>query len=299
MSVRYIVRHETLYSYEDLVPQAQTEARVQPRDMPWQRELSGEVTLRPASNDRRERVDFFGNRVLYYSVQESHTEATIISEFEVELLPEQRPVATSCTLNWRDLARETNNPHATWLFEARPWIYESPLLDLEAKIHRYAREVLSGFDALIPACAALMTRIFDDFTYDAEATEVDTPVDDALEQKAGVCQDFAHVMLSGLRSNCIPCRYVSGYLETLPPLGQEKLVGADATHAWVSVFVPELGWVDFDPTNNLLPYDQHITLGWGRDFSDVIPVKGLVVGGDRQRIDVQVDVLKSDQSSTT
>jgi len=293
MSVRYRVWHETHYVYPDTVPHALSEARVQPRDTPWQRRRWGRVLLRPEAEDRRERVDPFGNPVLFFSVQEPHMEATVLSEFEVELFPECRPDSGASSMRWADMADWLEaNRHTAEGLEARPWTFASPAVPRVDVIVEAARERFGEDASLLGACGRWMEWIHTTFRYDGAATLVDTPVLEAFETGAGVCQDFAHIMLCGLRGLGLPARYVSGYLETLPPPGEEKLVGADATHAWVSVFDPSAGWIDFDPTNNLLPSDQHITLGWGRDFTDVIPVKGVVMGGDRQEIEVRVDVEK-------
>jgi transglutaminase-like putative cysteine protease len=179
------------------------------------------------------------------------------------------------------------------LLDASRFQFESPYVRVKHEFASYARPSFTPGRPVLDAVQALMRRIYDEFDFDPEATTVATPVLKVLAEKRGVCQDFAHLMLSCLRSQGLAARYVSGYLLTQPPPGQPRMVGADASHAWVSVFCPELDggrWVDFDPTNNLLPDTQHITLAWGRDFADVSPLRGVILGGDAHELDVAVTV---------
>jgi transglutaminase-like putative cysteine protease len=174
-------------------------------------------------------------------------------------------------------------------------MFESPQIPTLPALARYAAPSFAPGRPLLEAVLELNQRIHTDFAYDAEATSVATPLAEVLSQKRGVCQDFAHLMIGCLRAQGLAARYVSGYLLTTPPPGKPRLIGADATHAWVSVFVPELGWVDFDPTNDCLPDTDHITVAWGRDFSDVTPVRGVILGSGDQELEVKVTVMPSDE----
>jgi transglutaminase-like putative cysteine protease len=178
-----------------------------------------------------------------------------------------------------------------WWLEARQFVYESPHVPITKALADYAAPSFSPGRPWLAAVLDLTARVFSQFQYDPTATTVNTPVAQVLQNRRGVCQDFAHLQIGCLRSLGLPARYVSGYLLTAPPAGQQRLVGADASHAWLSAFCPELGWIDFDPTNNQIPTTKHITLAWGRDYSDVCPIKGVLVGGGQHRMRVAVDVV--------
>lgn len=289
MSLRFRVRHETIYQYNSPVILAQNEARMQLRNCDWQETVSETVRLTPDAGDRSERIDYFGNRALYFSVQTPHSVFTISVESEIILYPERRPAPEQARLTRSELAGLLAGRDQA-AREAMRWVWPSPRLPHMPHIEAWARDICAPHADLLAACKALMDHIYTNFRYDTRSTAADTPVGESFKKRAGVCQDFAHVMVCALRGLGIPARYVSGYLETRPPPGQTKLVGADASHAWVSVLFPGLGWIDFDPTNNCLPSDRHLTLAWGRDVSDVVPVKGVMVGGNQHQIGVKVDV---------
>lgn len=294
MTTTYRVRHETRYGYGELIPHGQNEARVLPRPLGWQYVRQEQVEIQPEPNGRRERTDYFGNRVLYFSTQRPHDELVVVSSFDATLDPSVRPDPAESATEWAALVDWLAPGLHLDAMEIRPWAYESPRIPLDPEIGAYAREAFAAAPRLFDACAGFMDRLHQDFAFDPVSTSVTTSVTEAFAQRSGVCQDFAHIMICGLRSIGLAARYVSGYLETFPPPGQEKLAGADATHAWVSVYDPAVGWVDFDPTNNLIPRDQHITIGWGRDFSDIIPVRGVVIGGEHHELNVFVDVHRID-----
>jgi transglutaminase-like putative cysteine protease len=194
------------------------------------------------------------------------------------------------TLPWesvRDMMVKEKSP-AT--LEACRYLYASPHVTCFPDLEAYARISFTPARPQLDATLELTHRIFDEFEFDGKATDISTPLEQVLRGRRGVCQDFAQLMIGCLRSIGLPARYVSGYLLTHPPEGKPRLIGADASHAWVSVFFPALGWVDFDPTNHCLVQHEHITLGWGRDFSDVTPMRGIVLGGGKQALDVQVTV---------
>lgn len=286
MKMVYQVRHQTRYVYEEQIPLCHNEARVLPRQVPWQKVLSERLSLSPEPDDRRERTDYFGNRVLYYSVQRPHNESITVSEFEVEIRPDLRADPSQSMVSW--MAWQERSVSG----DGRPWTYASPRIPLLPQLAAYATEIFVPTAGLVDGCSALMSRIHSEFTFDPDSTQVTTSVAEAFARRRGVCQDFTHVMIASLRALGLPARYVSGYIETVPAPGQPKLEGADATHAWVSVLDPDAGWIDFDPTNNLMPSAQHITLGWGRDFSDIIPVKGVVIGGGDHTLEVSVNVTR-------
>lgn len=291
MSHRFSIRHETLYQYAEPVALSHSEARLMPREMPWQILDRQSITLAPTPGDRRERTDAFGNSVLYFAAHEPHDRAVALSEFTVDLLPEHRPDPATSGTAWTKVPANLRNLPSAEYAALYPYMIPSARVPANQEIAAYGREAFAGED-LVEGCQRLMAAIFRDFTFDPSSTTVTTRVEEAFADKRGVCQDFSHVMICALRSLGLPARYVSGYIETVPPPGKEKLAGADATHAWVSVYDPACGWLDFDPTNNLSPSTQHITIGWGRDFDDIIPLKGVVSGGGSQQLSVSVDVRR-------
>jgi transglutaminase-like putative cysteine protease len=211
------------------------------------------------------------------------------AESLVETVPPALP-EPDATPPWEEAARRLWNPDGAEILDACQFVYESPLVAVSAAAGDYAHPSFAPDTPLLAGAMNLIGRIYKEFTYDKSATTVETSVDQVLADRRGVCQDFAHTAIACLRTLGLAARYVSGYLNTLPPPGKPKLVGADESHAWISVFVPETGWVDLDPTNNLIPEETHITLAWGRDYGDVTPVKGVVMGGGDHRLTVQVDV---------
>jgi transglutaminase-like putative cysteine protease len=259
-----------------------------PRATPEQACLREELEIEPAPALRRDRVDDFGNRSTYVEILEPHNNLRVTSRSEVEVaargpLPETSPAWESV----RDAVREGADAATR---EARAYLYASPHVPPSNAARAYALPSFTAGRPIVAAARELTTRIFKDFVYDGRATTIATPVDEVLHLRRGVCQDFAHVQLACLRALGLPARYVSGYLVTQPPPGKPKLVGADASHAWLAVWVPELGWLPLDPTNDVVPGEQHITVAWGRDFSDVTPVRGVIMGGGRHDLWVSVDV---------
>jgi transglutaminase-like putative cysteine protease len=256
-------------------------ATLLPRDTLNQQVLSARLTILPGTDDVHERQDLFGNRVSRFSIEEVHTELNVLAESEVEVRANRVDLSRDL-----DVTDQSGIPAKTRLY-CRPSLYVP--IDIP-EIQQFADQCFTDGCGLIEGTRALNERIFHEFVYDQHFSDVETPVGLVLSERRGVCQDFAHLMLACLRSKGIASRYVSGYLETDPPAGQPKLMGADASHAWVSVFVPGTGWIDFDPTNGLLPSDRHVTLAWGRDYADVVPLKGLMTGGGQHALEVSVDV---------
>lgn len=285
--MNYRIRHLNRYSYTQPVSLCHSLACLLPRDTLNQQVLMSRLVIQPFVESVTERLDVFGNRISQFSIEELHSELSVVAESIVEVRAAKLPLAPE--IGWDAVS---GIPAKTQLF-LRP----SPFVPrASAAMRAYAEQSLPEGRVVLDAITDLNQRLFQDFTYDSQFTNVDTPAEVAFGERRGVCQDFAHVMLAMLRANGLACRYVSGYLETDPPPGMPKLMGADASHAWVSVFVPSVGWVDFDPTNGVLPSERHITLAWGRDYGDVVPLKGLMTGGSQHQLTVQVDVTPADSS---
>ena len=290
---RYHVIHETSYHYESPVAISRQLLHLAPRDCPWQTCLGHSITIEPAPGLDESRHDCFGNPVRQFAIESPHDSLLVRAESRIEVhphLPANRFDASPAWESVRDaLAYGARPIH----LDASVYLFESPYVRVKRDFAAYAAPCFPPGRPLLEAIHSLMARIFREFKFDAKATTVATPVLKVLEEKRGVCQDFAHLMLSCLRSLGLSARYVSGYLLTKPPPGKPRMIGADASHAWLSVFCPNAEggfWVDFDPTNNLLPDTQHITLAWGRDFGDVSPLRGVILGGDAHVPDVAVTV---------
>jgi len=288
--MKYRVQHITRYSYTDPVQLCRNEAFLLPRQTAYQQCLNSRLEIDPQATDIHERVDFFGNRVNHFAVQNPHEELTIsaLSEIDVAFNPDDYQRAAA--IAWEEARVCCHRLDET--LNCAPFLCESPLIACSRALAAYAMPSFTTGRSISEATEDLMQRIYHDFTYDAEFTDISTPLPEVLQHRRGVCQDFAHVAIGCLRSIGLAARYVSGYIETVPPPGQERLVGADASHAWFAVYVPTIGWLDFDPTNNQKPHEQHITVAWGRDFSDVSPLKGVALGGGHHQVHVSVDVAR-------
>jgi transglutaminase-like putative cysteine protease len=295
MSLRLRVRHATRYSYAEPVATSHHEAHLAPRAGQGARVLDSGVTIQPAPIHRRQRWDYFGNPTLSFSLHEPHQELEVVA---TSIIDNDRPpplddAALDASPAWdrvRDLLPSLRTPEGLSAYE----MTFPTRSTAGAGIAAYAAPSFPPGRPLLRAVRELTSRIHQDFHYDPEATAVSTPLEEVLERRHGVCQDFAHLQIACLRLLGLPARYVSGYLITRPPPGSEKLVGADASHAWLAVYCPgpqpAAGWVDFDPTNDLLPGDEHVTVAFGRDFGDVTPLKGVILGGGAHEITVGVDV---------
>ena len=285
--IRYRVTHVTAYRYTASVPQCQNEAHLLPRATPRQKCEHARLRIEPLPTVCQDREDFFGNRVTYFAVQEPHVSLSVTAQSTILLVPATLPYFRASPAG-DEVRRTVSKDTSRAGIEARQFLLDSPLVHRSATLAAYAATSFTPDRPLLEAVADLVQRIYQEFTYEPEATTVATPLHTVLERRQGVCQDFAHVAIGCLRTQGIAARYVSGYLETAVPDGQPQLTGAAASHAWVSVYCPGQGWIDFDPTNNIVPIDQHITLAWGRDYSDVTPLKGVVVGGGSPALDVAV-----------
>ncbi|HYN79555.1 MAG TPA: transglutaminase family protein [Lamprocystis sp. (in: g-proteobacteria)] len=292
--MRYRISHLTRYDYAEPVSLCHSLVHLKPRQGPHQRCLSTQLRIDPWPAVNREHEDFFGNRVNYFSIQQSHEtlEVTAVSEVEVTTPSPPDPVGTPAWETARDLLCELRTPT---MAGKRVFTLPTPQVPLDPAARAFAAASFTPGRPLLDATGDLMRRIYNEFSYDPHFTTIATPVAEVMEHRRGVCQDFAHVAIAGLRGLGLAARYVSGYLETLPPPGQVKLQGSDASHAWFAVLVPGLGWVDFDPTNNLSPGEQHITAAVGRDFHDVTPMRGIFYGGGSHDLTVAVDVNRVDE----
>jgi transglutaminase-like putative cysteine protease len=285
----YSITHRTIYEYAEPVTVSHHAARVEPRALPRQTVENFSLSIAPLPAVIKPRVDFFGNQVCGFSIQEIHQRLEVTATSRVTVAVTTQP-APALSPDWESVARVFSDPVSPEVVEPYQFIFDSPLLRAAPALADYARKSFTAKTPLLVAVAELNKRIFTDFKYDPVATTVATPLEEVLEKRAGVCQDFAHLGIACLRSLGLPARYVSGYLRTRPPEGQPRLVGADASHAWFAVFCPGAGWVDFDPTNNVLPAEEHITVAFGRDFADVSPVSGVITGGGAHEVKVSVDV---------
>ncbi|MGH8493722.1 MAG: transglutaminase family protein [Moraxellaceae bacterium] len=356
----YRISHETDYHYTVPVPHSQQLLHLQPRLLPWQRIVSHWLHITPPPSREKLTTDFFGNPSTFLEFTQPHLRLSVSSETHIEVRPRQWPVFSQSPAWERVVEHCRYAGHAIddGLLAALVFRHESPFVRIKHVFSDYAAECFTPERPLLEAANALMLKINDEFTFDAEATQIATPLLQVLEEKRGVCQDFAHLMIACLRALGLPARYVSGYLLTQPPPGQERLIGADASHAWVSLYCPSLSddaarpvvmrqgmsqqqmaetqmaqtlmvqtqmpmqqmqqhmaqqstqsqsqrqggaealiadaWIDFDPTNAVLPGEEHITLAWGRDFSDVSPLRGVILGGGQPVLDVRVTVMPAD-----
>ncbi len=288
--MRYQVTHTTRYRYSESIPLSHNVVRLRPRNSSAQICLRHELLVSPPPAVEIDGLDYFGNHVAWFSLQEPHTELRISSRSELQINPAPRPDFLPGPA-WEQV-RETllASPNATTL-AARQFCFESPHVPRSSELADYARESFAPGHPLLHCALHLTERIYKDFKFLPGSTGIGTPVTEVLGTRQGVCQDFAQLQIACLRSLGLSARYVSGYIATDPPPGQERLIGADASLAWVSVFSPDSGWVDFDPTNGLMPSDSHITVAWGRDYNDVAPANGILIGGKRHRLDVSVDVV--------
>ncbi|MGZ9742097.1 transglutaminase family protein [Pseudomonas sp. GNP012] len=293
MSARYQIFHDTHYHYDSPVSLAQQLAHLWPRPCAWQRCTDRQLQISPQPTSRRDELDVFGNPLTRLAFERPHDELLVNASLTIEVLP--RPVLDfSGSAAWehtRSALTYSSQPLSPELLEACRYRFESPYVHLKKNFVEFSQSCFPPGRPLLLGVQALMEKIFSEFTFDAEATQVATPLVEVLERRRGVCQDFAHLMLACVRSRGLAARYISGYLLTQPPPGQPRLIGADASHAWVSVFCPVSGWVDFDPTNNVQPALEHITLAWGRDFSDVSPLRGVILGGGNHDPEVRVTVM--------
>ena len=288
--MRYNIRHTTLYSYTVAVPVCHNQVHLAPRDTAAQSCREHRLAVEPQPSIRAKRRDYFGNDVEYFSIQEAHDGLSVTAMSLVDVASPVLKIGQK-TPAWEDVAAAipTNlSPPALAVYYLS---LPSPRIRPSAALAEYALPSFPARRPIFDAVRDLTARIHGDFTFDAKATTVYTSPEELLELRRGVCQDFAHLAIGCLRSLGLAARYVSGYVATTPPPGMPRLAGADASHAWISAFCGPLGWVDFDPTNDAVVGDLHVTVGWGRDYGDVCPIQGVFVGGGHHSMKVGVDVI--------
>lgn len=298
--MKYRIVHRTEYRYASPVSQCHNLAHLRPRNLAVQQCLGHRLEIDPLPMDLAEHVDYYGNHVSYFSIQQPHHNLTVTATSEVELTPASGAPPAADTA-WDAVRARLAEAQSEAIREHRQYVLDSPLVATGAALAAYATPSFPAGRPLLEAVHDLMNRIHHEFTYDQAFSTVSTPLSEVLTSRRGVCQDFAHLAIGCLRSLGLAARYISGYLETCPPPGEDKQRGADESHAWFSVFLPDVGWHDFDPTNNRVPLDQHIVTAWGRDYADVTPLKGVLFGGDPgHRPEVAVDVMRlPDAAGTT
>lgn len=280
--------HSTTYMYNEPVSICHTEVHLQPRKHWRQTLLEHTLTVHPPPDFQIARQDYFGNEVVFFTIHHPHTTLTITSVSLVNLPSTEAP-HPALTPPWEQAAALVKESADDRAFEANQFTYDSHQVKCGPEFAEYGAVSFPPGRPVLEGVLDLQRRIFNEFKYDQRATTVTTPLDEVLRGKQGVCQDFAHFMIACLRSLGLPARYVSGYMKS-----GENSIGAEASHAWVSVYTPGFGWLDFDPTNNVMPDAGHVTVAWGRDYSDVTPVKGVALGGGEQFITVSVEVVPMD-----
>lgn len=288
--MKYKITHTTHYDYTEAVSICHNQVRLTPRDTLYQSCDFHRLEIKPTAERDGRRNDYFGNRVDAFSIHKPHSSLTVTATSRVTVKP-LPSLAETASPPWEAVAKKLREQTTPDVLDAYQFVFDSPLVARDRPLADYAQPCFPPGCPILQAARELTRRIHRDFVYDSQATTVNTPLRQVFQQRRGVCQDFAHVQIGCLRSLGLAARYVSGYLRTEPPPGQARLVGADASHAWVSVYCGEVGWIDLDPTNDVLANTDHVCLAWGRDYADVAPIQGVFVGGGNHRMMVSVDVL--------
>jgi transglutaminase-like putative cysteine protease len=297
MAATYRVDHTTKYVYAAAVATSQHVAYLRPRELPYQHVRHHELRIVPVPASSSRRVDAFGNVVSHFQILRPHSTLIVRSESIVEVCA-RGELDLDGSPRWESVARELSGRSANLPPDVAQFAHPSIHLPFSESMGQFARPLFPSGEPILRGAIALMRRIHEQFTFDASATTVTTPLSRVLDDRRGVCQDFAHVAISCLRALGLAARYVSGYLLTDPPPGQPRLTGADASHAWLSVFCPSNGWIDLDPTNNVVAGERHVTVAWGRDYADVSPLRGVLLGGASHRLYVGVTVVPLEELPT-
>jgi len=288
--MNYRITHRTTCSYRSPVPVGKHVACLRPRALPHQILTHYELSIQPTPASISERIDYFGNTKYFFIVQEPHKKLVVEASSQVNINPAAIPPLPADSLPWEEVVRVLSADHSVAGLSAYESSFESPRIKIRTEFADYALQSFTPQRPLVEALLDLTARIHNDFRFDPKVTNVRTTTEEVFLKRRGVCQDFAHFQIACLRSLRLSARYVSGYLRTHPPPGKPRLIGADASHAWVSAWCPGYGWIDLDPTNNLVPSTGHITLAWGRDYGDVSPLYGVIQGGGANALAVAVDI---------
>jgi len=286
----YRIHHRTVYRYSEAVTFCQNLTHLTARGTPSQPEPQSYLRIHPEPEVIDRHTDGFGNPIEFFSLDEPHRELTLDVTHRIPLTPISLPDPAGTT-SWELVRQELTAPRHAAALDARQFGFASRYVPLGAEYEQLALRAFTPHRPILEAALELTHQIYAQFTYDPRATTITTPVAEVLKLRRGVCQDFAHLQLAALRSIGLSARYVSGYLATKPPPGKERLVGADATHAWIAVYCGEAGWVGLDPTNDMAESERHIVLAWGRDYDEVSPVKGVILGGGQHTLHVTVDAV--------
>jgi transglutaminase-like putative cysteine protease len=291
--LEYQITHITEYEYFQPIAICHNIAKLIVRNTPTQQTLKTNINISPQPDQISEYVDFFGNKVVYFVIQQEHKKLTVSIQSIIEKTIANPIQATLyADLAWNEvpsLLLDLTPEH----IDARQYLAETDFTKVSGEIHAYALQSFTEGRSFFDATKDLMQRIYTDFTFKPGATNITTPLREVMKERKGVCQDFAHLAIACIRSVGLPARYVSGYIETDAPQGKEKLFGVDASHAWFSIYIPNVGWIDFDPTNNIIPSQQHICIGWGRDYADITPLKGVILSSGKHKLSVSVDVRRT------
>jgi transglutaminase-like putative cysteine protease len=297
-STRFHVIHETRYEYAATVVLSQKLMHLTPRSFQFQLCESHSILLNPADSERTLGIDYFGNHTNYCVVSEPHQNLLVRAESTLTLQPRPGQELIANSVPWEQARDAMHLPENPARLEIIKYLYTSTHITYSEELAAYAKKSFTPGRSVLESAFDLTRRIYSEFSFDPEATEISTPLSELLRIKRGVCQDFAHLMIGCLRAIGLSCRYVSGYILTRPAPGKPRLIGADASHAWVSVYCPSIGWVDFDPTNCCMVNMEHVTLGWGRDFYDVSIIRGVMLGGGAQTLTVNVTMTELENSLT-
>ena len=295
----YDIYHKTVFNYQSIVTFSHNIARLKPKETAYQKLLEFSMAVDPAVYESHEFVDMFGNTNNHMLIREPHQSLAVTGRSKVEIFPHLIEAhidhVKSNSITYGKALERLSRFQVSDL-HAKQFLFESELIPKNSpKIKQYALESFHKNRDIYEATYEFIGRIFNDFDFMSGFSDITTPVEKIFEAKKGVCQDFAQFAISALRSIGLPAKYMSGYIETLPPEGETKLFGADASHAWFAVYIPDAGWAEFDPTNNVVPKEQHILLGSGRDYNDISPLKGVVFSSGKSRLSVMVDVRRADQ----
>ncbi len=287
--MKFRLRHLTTYTYENAVDNYQCILCLQPLNLPFQQINKFDLNIKPYPQKVFERGDFFGNSKHYFSISEPHKVLKVEALSEVEVLT--RPVAAFNNISCRSAINLIANDLGLKL-ELLQYQLPSKFIQTSPEIKDFAESCVQIDQPLYDCVKNLMHKIYQDFQYKSGSTTLNTPLKTVLADKKGVCQDFSHLAIAALRSLGLPAKYVSGYLETLPPPGKQKLVGTDASHAWFAAYIPGMGWCEFDPTNNMIPAERHIVTAYGRDYADIAPLRGIIFSSGKHTVKAVVDVMR-------